>query len=133
MNKTIKGKDYFGNEKKFIICKEFSVLHEWFAIGIDTTDNDKVSLFHINNDGSEWLAIGIDTADNDKVSLSSATNDDRKDKYTVLRTYSWSIVRNNDTFDYFLKEEISEVLKKVLTARVSCGMLTIEQIKGWLK
>ena len=107
--KTVQAQDYFGNTSTFIICYETSVLHEWFAVGVDTVDMDEVSIFHVTNDG-------------------------RKDNYRTLDTCFWNVYQKYGySFEDKFKKEIAKVLKDVLTKRVSCGMLTVEQIKGWLK
>lgn len=108
MNKIIRSEDFFGNISTFIICYETSVLHEWFAVGVDTADMDEVSIFHVTNDG-------------------------RKDNYRILDTCFWNVYQKYGySFEDKFKKEIVKVLKDVLTKRVSCGMLTVEQIKRWL-
>lgn len=107
MTKYIKTWDYFGTEKLFIICFETLVLHETFAIGIDTTEPNEVSIFHVTNDG-------------------------RKDNYTCLDTCFWDVYEKyHFSFEEKFKKEIKIILKRVLTTRIKSGMITIEQIERW--
>ena len=48
MNKMVITNDFFGEIKGFIICFETTILKEEFAIGVDTTDPNEISIFHKN-------------------------------------------------------------------------------------
>lgn len=109
MIRVIQAKDYLGKEAMYAICFETIILHETFAVGIDTQDRGEVSIFHVVNDG-------------------------RKDNYECLDTCFWDIyLKYNLSFEKKFKKEITQVLKRVLRNRVEAGLITVEQIQKWVK
>lgn len=109
MTKMIVTKDFFRNEKTFAICWETVCMGYTFAVGIDTTEPNEVSIFYVTNNGL-------------------------KDDYEVLDTCFWDVYQKyNFSFEEKVKKEMSKVIKGGLTRRLKSGKITVEQIERMAK
>lgn len=107
--RTIKTKDYFGVFHNFEIIWETVCMTCTFAVGIQTDNRNEFSIFHVTNMGGN-------------------------DIYTILDTGFLDVYKNyNFSVEEKVKKEMKKVIKRVLTARVKAGMITIEQIERWAK
>lgn len=107
--RTIRTKDYFGVSHNFEIIWETVCMTCTFAVGIQTDKRNEISIFHVTNIGGD-------------------------DIYTILDTGFFNIYKN---YNFYIEEKVKramkKVIKRVLTARVKAGMITVEQIERWAK
>ena len=103
--KTVWAKDFFRDYKYFNICFETTIMNEKFAVGVDTTKPNEVSIFYVMSGCGD-------------------------DVYYCLNTCFWDIFEKyHFSFEEKLKKEIAKVLKDILTSKVKAGKMTIEQIE----
>ena len=80
------------------------------------------------------FAVGIQTDKRNEFSIFYVTNMGGKDIYHILDTGFLDVYyKNNFSVEEKVKEEMKKVITEVLTARVKAGMITVEQIKRWVK
>ncbi len=110
--KTVKGYDFFNHETDFdIIWEEFrpDLFNYTFALGIDHANRDELSLLSV----SGWMG---------------------KDRYDTINTYFLNVFKNEPNhLMECVKKDIGKYLKKCLTGRLQCGMITIKQIERLAK
>lgn len=107
--KTVRTEDFFGKLANFEIVWETVCMTCTFAVGIQTDKRNEFSIFHVTNMGEEDIYTCLDTG-----------------FFNVYKQYNFSIEEK-------VKKEMKKVIKRVLTARVKCGMITVEQIERWSK
>lgn len=107
--RTIRTKDFFGEPTDFEILWETVCMTCTFAVGIQTDRRNELTIFHVTNMGGSDIYTGLNT-----FFLENFYNN------------SFLLVEN-------IKKEMKKVIKRVLTSRVKCGMITIEQIERWSK
>ena len=108
-HKFIKTNNVFGTPVEFEIVWMTVCLTCTFAVGIQTDKHNELTIFHVTNMGGNDIYTSLDT-----VFLEDYYNN------------SFSLVEK-------VKKEMKKVIKRVLTARVKCGMITVEQIERWSK
>lgn len=80
------------------------------------------------------FAVGIQTDKRNEFSIFYVTNMDGKDIYHILDTGFLDVYyKNNFSVEEKVKEEMKKVITEVLTAKIKAGMITVEQIKRWVK
>ena len=80
------------------------------------------------------FAVGIQTDKRNEFSIFYVTNMDGKDIYHILDTGFLDVYyKNNFSVEEKVKEEMKKVITEVLTVRIKAGMITVEQIKRWVK
>lgn len=80
------------------------------------------------------FAVGIQTDKRNEFSIFYVTNMDGKDIYHILDTGFLNVYyKNNFSVEEKVKEEMKKVITEVLTAKIKAGMITVEQIKRWVK
>ena len=80
------------------------------------------------------FAVGIQTDKRNEFSIFYVTNMDGKDIYHILDTGFLDVYyKNNFSVEEKVKEEMKKVITEVLIARIKAGMITVEQIKRWVK
>ena len=80
------------------------------------------------------FAVGIQTDKRNEFSIFYVTNMDGKDIYHILDTGFLDVYyKNNFSVEEKVKEEMKKVITEVLTAKRKAGMITVEQIKRWVK
>ena len=107
--RTIKTEDFFGKLANFEIVWETVCMTCTFAVGIQTDKRNEFSIFHVTNMGGDDIYTILDTGFLD-----------------IYKKYNYSVEEK-------VKKEMKKVIKRVLTARVRCGMITVEQIERWSK
>lgn len=107
--RTIKTRDFFGRPVDFEIIWETVCMTCTFAVGIQTDKRNEFTIFHVTNMGGNDIYTVLDTGFLD-----------------VYQKYGYLVEEK-------VKKEMKKVIKRVLTARVKSGMITIEQIERWSK
>ena len=80
------------------------------------------------------FAVGIQTDKRNEFSIFYVTNMDGKDIYHILDTGFLDVYyKNKFSVEEKVKEEMKKVITEVLTAKIKAGMITVEQIKRWVK